>query len=333
MATCGKGRQRPETKRRRGTSMMVMAISIGALSIGAPVMAQQGSVWINPDIVGTANTGVASAPQVQLNPVSPGPQRYRLPFNRPAEPVRLTPPGARNSNAGAQTGQLAGQTPVLSRPAAPRAPVTVALQPPAAPVPATPSATAIARPVAPAAVPAPAGVSSTRAPTPTPTPAPTVAATRDPESPRTEPRVIRPTAPTTVEAPATAPTPPRAEPSAPPRQVATAAPAATASAAAGVTRVLFQGSAEDLDPTGRAAIRDIAAGLKGTSDRVQIRAYADSDTETEGWKRRLSLRRGNNVRLALLDEGVQSFRILLRALGAPTDGGPGNRVDLIIESR
>lgn len=97
--------------------------------------------------------------------------------------------------------------------------------------------------------------------------------------------------------------------------------------------MLFQEATEDLDQAGRAAIRDIAEGLKGTSDRVQIRAYADSDTETEGWKRRLSLRRGNNVRLALLDEGVQSFRILLRALGAPTDGGPGNRVDLIIESR
>ena len=97
--------------------------------------------------------------------------------------------------------------------------------------------------------------------------------------------------------------------------------------------MLFQGATEDLDPAGRATIREIAESLKGSSDRIQIRAYADSDTETEGWKRRLSLRRGNNVRLALLDEGVQSFRILLRALGAPTDGGPGNRVDLITESR
>ena len=285
--------------------MMLMAISIGALSFSVPVMAQQGSVWINPDIVGDA-----SAPQVQPGLVSPGPQRYRLPFNKPSEPVRLTPPGGRNSNS--SVGETPGRAPVLSPPAAP-APASAS---------ATPPERTVARQVEPP-VAAPA----------VPTPPPVATAPREPEPARTEPRVIRPTAPSTVEAPSAAPTPPRAEPQAPPRQVATAAPAATASAAAGATRVLFQDAAEDLDPAGRAAIRDIAEGLKGTGDRIQIRAYADSDTETEGWKRRLSLRRGNNVRLALPDEGVQSFRILLRALGAPTDGGPGNRVDLIIESR
>ncbi|MDF1731203.1 MAG: OmpA family protein [Minwuia sp.] len=313
MATCGEGRQTPETKRARAASMMVFAIGIGALSFSAPAMAQQGSVWINPDIVGDA-----SVPQLQPGLVSPGPQRYRLPFNKPSEPVRLTPPGARNSSS--RDGATAGQAPVLSRPAAPRAPVTVARQPTAAP--ATQPERTVARQVEPPA-----------AATAVPAPPPVATATREPEPASTEPRVIRPTAPATVEAPAAAPTPPRAEPAAPPRQVATAAPAATASAATGATRVLFQGASEDLDPAGRAAIREIAAGLKDSSDRIQIRAYADSDTETEGWKRRLSLRRGNNVRLALLDEGVQSFRILLRALGAPTDGGPGNRVDLITESR
>ncbi|WP_281020034.1 OmpA family protein [Minwuia sp. IMCC3060] len=319
MATCGEGRQTPETKRARAASMMVFAIGIGALSFSAPVMAQQGSVWINPDIVGDT-----SVSQLQPGLVSPGPQRYRLPFNKPSGPVRLTPPGARNSNSNSSSvGATAGRAPVLSPPAAPRAPVTVARQPAAAaPAPATSPERTVARQVEP-----PAAV------TPVPTPPPVATTTSEPEPARTEPRVIRPTAPATVEAPAAAPTPPSAEPAAPPRQVATAAPAATASAAAGATRVLFQGASEDLDPAGRAAIRDVAASLKDTSDRIQIRAYADSETETEGWKRRLSLRRGNNVRLALLDEGVQSFRILLRALGAPTDGGPGNRVDLITESR
>jgi len=318
LATCGEGRQKPETKRARGPSMMVLAISIGALSFAVPVMAQQGSVWINPDIVGSA-----PAPQVQPGLLSPGPQRYRLPFNKPSEPVRLTPPGARSST----TGSTGGRASVLSRPVAPRAPVTVALQPPpAAPASATPPERTVARQVEPP-------TARPAAPAAVPTTPPVAAAPREPEPARTEPRVIRPTAPATVEAPAAAPPPPRAEPPAPPRQVATAAPAATASAAAGATRVLFQGATEDLDPAGRATIREIAESLKGSSDRIQIRAYADSDTETEGWKRRLSLRRGNNVRLALLDEGVQSFRILLRALGAPTDGGPGNRVDLITESR
>ncbi len=115
--------------------------------------------------------------------------------------------------------------------------------------------------------------------------------------------------------------------------MAAAAPVATAAQAANVTRVLFAGPAEELDEAGRNAVRQIAARLSGTNDRVGVKAYADSETETQDWKRRLSLRRGQNVRRALLDEGVQSFRIVLRALGPPNDGGPGNRVDLSIESR
>lgn len=115
--------------------------------------------------------------------------------------------------------------------------------------------------------------------------------------------------------------------------MATTAPAATAPAAAGVSRIVFADGAEELDAAGRALVRDIAARLKGSNDRVGVKAFADSATETLDWKRRLSLRRGQNVRRALLDEGVQSFRIVLRALGPPNDGGPGNRVDLSIESR
>lgn len=308
----------------------MLAIGLGALLFAVPAAAQQGAVWINPDIVGPAPTPSAT-PQLQPGAVSPGPQRYRLPFNKPSAPVQLTPPGT--SRGSVNIARPAA--PRLTPPAGPRAPVTVTPQRPVISAPATPPATAAAPSPAPAPAPAApvARAPEPQVPAPAPTPAPVAAAPREPEATRTEPRVIRPTAPATIEAPTPAPPPPSAEPATPPRQVATAAPVAAAAAAEGLTRVLFQGGAEDLDASGRAAVRAVAERLKGTSDRVQIKAYADSETETEGWKRRLSLRRGNNVRLALLDEGVQSFRILLRALGAPTDGGQGNRVDLIIESR
>jgi len=321
---------------------------LSLLALPQPAMAQQSSVWINPDF---ANPDTAGAGQVTvtlpgagglLPAGSPGPQRYRLPFNRSDSPVRLVPPGTSASRApvaAVPAPALAARpvAPVLVQPAAPpradRAPV---LTPPgASATPARPTAPAVTVPaVAPSAPAAAAPVAtapSVSVPSfaATPSPAPTTPSA---------PKVIRPVAPAAVTAPAAAPAPvapptPAAEPAAPTQQVATVAPAATAATAANVTRVLFAGAAEELDDKGRAAVREIAARLKGTNDRVGVKAFADSETETQDWKRRLSLRRGQNVRRALLDEGVQSFRIVLRALGPPNDGGPGNRVDLSIESR
>lgn len=320
MATCWNRRRRPET----GAAVGLLAC-LSMLALLHPATAQQSSVWINPDYAGDApgvSPGFVVGGGGLLGGGSPGPQRYRLPFNRPDNAVRLTPPGTRAPGAPVVRPPAAPATTIAARPVAP-----VLVQPLVTPRPAAPvlSAPRAAPRVVSPAVPAPVAA----APAMTAAPAPT--------APQTAPQIIRPTppkappavtppAPARVAAPAPAPEPP-------PRQVATAAPAATAALAANVTRVLFADQADELDAAGKAAVREIAARLQGTNDRVGVKAFADSATETQDWKRRLSLRRGQNVRRALLDEGVQSFRIVLRALGPPNDGGPGNRVDLSIESR
>jgi outer membrane protein OmpA-like peptidoglycan-associated protein len=153
--------------------------------------------------------------------------------------------------------------------------------------------------------------------------------------------VAAPAAPETVErparqaaAPAPAPRPepaPAAEPAPEPEPRVAAVPAQAA--APGVTRILFEGAEVDVPDAGRARLTEIARAVQDGNDRIQVRAYADSETETSDWKRRVSLRRAQTVRRVLLDNGVESFRILVRALGEPADEGPGNRVDVEIASR
>lgn len=314
MATCWNRRRRPEI----GVAVGLLAC-LSMLALPHTAMAQQSSVWINPDFAGDApgaSPGSAAGGGGLLSAGSPGPQRYRLPFNRSDSVVRLTPPGTRAPRAPVVRAPVAA---VAARPVAP-----VLVQPLVTPRPAAPVLSPPGTP--PPAAPAPAVVAA----------APAVTAAPAPTAPQSAPQVIRPTPPTAAPV-ATPPAPARvaapAPAPAPPRQVATAAPAATAALAANVTRVLFADQADELDAAGKAAVREIATRLQGTNDRIGVKAFADSATETQDWKRRLSLRRGQNVRRALLDEGVQSFRIVLRALGPPNDGGPGNRVDLSIESR
>lgn len=107
-------------------------------------------------------------------------------------------------------------------------------------------------------------------------------------------------------------------------------------AAPDLTRIDFNGADTEVSAAGRAQLEQIAAGAKDDrSLRIQVKAYADSDTETDVWKRRVSLRRAQNVRRILLDNGIESFRILVRALGAPGpgDSAPGNRVDIELGRR
>jgi choline dehydrogenase-like flavoprotein len=88
------------------------------------------------------------------------------------------------------------------------------------------------------------------------------------------------------------------------------------------TRILFEGAEVDVPDAGRARLTEIARAVQDGNDRIQVRAYADSETETSDWKRRVSLRRAQTVRRVLLDNGVE-----------PADEGPGNRVDVEIASR
>lgn len=74
------------------------------------------------------------------------------------------------------------------------------------------------------------------------------------------------------------------------------------------------------------------AKLKGNDAlRVQLIAHAAGGDEDAIEARRLSLARAVAVRAYLIEGGVRSLRMDVRALGNRADGGgPSDRVDLVI---
>ncbi len=74
----------------------------------------------------------------------------------------------------------------------------------------------------------------------------------------------------------------------------------------------------------------MAAPLKGSADRLQLKAYASGGTASAA--RRMSLNRALTVRSYLIAQGIRSTRIDVRALGI-ADEGPPDRVDLLLVKR
>lgn len=64
--------------------------------------------------------------------------------------------------------------------------------------------------------------------------------------------------------------------------------------------------------------------------RLQLLAYAEGTDANASKARRLSLSRALAVRSYLIDQGVRSTRIDVRALGNKAGGGPSERVDLVM---
>jgi outer membrane protein OmpA-like peptidoglycan-associated protein len=73
---------------------------------------------------------------------------------------------------------------------------------------------------------------------------------------------------------------------------------------------------------------------KDESLSLQLLAYADGDEANASKARRLSLSRALEVRKYLMELGVRSTRIEVRALGNKVEGGgPADRVDAMFASR
>lgn len=78
-------------------------------------------------------------------------------------------------------------------------------------------------------------------------------------------------------------------------------------------------------------LRSVARALIGQPDlRVQILAFARPGEEIDGSARRTSLSRALAVRSYLIDAGIRSTRIDVRALGDRSDGGPKDRVEVVL---
>lgn len=199
--------------------------------------------------------------------------------------------------------------------------------------------------------PPPAAAPAVPAPTPSPAPPPPPAMAKAPPPAPAAPAASVPTPspappPPALAKPTLAPTPP------PPPPVATApaktaeptpgsAPAATASRSPagalkeGVAlRIPFSDEAVRLPADVHAQLKSLAARVNSDERlRLQLLAYAAGDDQSTSRARRVSLSRALAVRSFLIENGVRSTRIDVRALGDKTTEKPVNRVDVAVVER
>ena len=195
--------------------------------------------------------------------------------------------------------------------------------------------------VPPAPVPPPVPAVATKEPAPDPAPTEEVKVATAPP----------PAAPTVSEAPPPKvqkqpepPKPPAATASAPtltpsPTGAVPAAPVQTASrpdvsAEQASFRVLFDEKSAKISDSARAPLQELSNTMKESESlRVQLLAYAGGTAETASQARRLSLSRALAVRSFLINAGVRSTRMDVRALGNKAEGGPTERVDAVLVER
>ena len=214
-----------------------------------------------------------------------------------------------------------------AEPAASPTPPVVASAPPETAVPKIDLPPAPAQP--------PAKVEAAPAPPPkAETPPPAKAETPPPPP---APALLTPPAPLpVVAAPAVPPPPPIIATQAPQeagQQITRLPPSATGSSAAdGAPAILFEKDQARLPEDARTALTRLAGRMAAEPTvEVQLLAYAEGDDSNASKARRLSLSRALAVRSFLIDQGVRSTRIEVRALGNKVSDGPADRVDLVIQ--
>lgn len=227
---------------------------------------------------------------------------------------------------------------------------------------AKPAAPAVAGPqVALPELPKPAAAPVQQAKAPEPPPAPKVEAPKVAELPKVEPPKVEVPKAEVPALPPTALTPPplpvakvepKPEPAPPPvavpapQQVAVPAPQQVAALPPQPAPVAggFKGDTLTIPFTGESArVPDQAlADLDRLAKRMQkdeglalqLLAYADGDDANASKARRLSLSRALEVRKYLMDQGLRSTRIEVRALGNKLEGaGSPDRVDAVLVNR
>lgn len=212
-------------------------------------------------------------------------------------------------------------------------------------------APAPAAPAAPAKSPEPPVVAKAPAPKP-PKPAEPVAMAATgktpppppPPSAMPEPAKAVATEPTQLAAKTPPPPPPAAapemksapEPVAPPAaEVASTTPITSTPSKPGDSLLIpFDANDAKLPAELKTHLADLADGIREDKDiRLQLMAYAGGDSISAGKARRMSLSRALSVRSFLIENGIRSTRIDVRALGNKTTTDPINRVDVNISKR
>lgn len=127
--------------------------------------------------------------------------------------------------------------------------------------------------------------------------------------------------PPPIQVPVARPQPP------PPVPVSADAPGVVAPVSGGV-RTTFGPDRSDLNAETEEAIRAFARGVKDGAGAIHVMAYAAGAGNDPSAPRRLSLARALAARAVLMNEGIASTRIYVRALGVPGGDGPADRVDV-----
>ena len=272
---------------------------------------------------------------------------------RPVMPKRAAPapPPAKTPKKPPVTISAVPAPSIAPPPPARPAPVTKAKPAPAAkpkaapsaaltlpPPPARPAPVTKAKP-APAAKPKAAPSAALTLPPPPARPAPF---TKIKPAPAAKPTAAQsaaltpPSPPMTAEKAAKTKKTPAARPGGKPktREKAGVPPAGTPLAPGRAMQIVFKSTASKLPDTATEGLKTLAAKLKGQPTlRLQLMAYAGGESLSSGKARRLSLSRSLSVRSYLIENGVRSTRIDVRALGNRTAEEPLNRVDVTVAER
>ena len=144
------------------------------------------------------------------------------------------------------------------------------------------------------------------------------------EAPSEAPKVLKPEArETTAAATANAPS-----------ETNVASVDRAAGGSEGSIHIFFDSGSSDIPADALGQITAIANALASDpTQRLQLKAYAAASADSASLARRLSLTRALTVRSALIEQGVRSTRIDVRALGGKDAGDRPDRVDIFIIKR
>ncbi len=118
------------------------------------------------------------------------------------------------------------------------------------------------------------------------------------------------------------------------KEQAAVAPAPKETKTGPALRVAFGATASKLPAAAKKDLKALAKKIKGKDNlRLQLMAYAGGKSLSASKARRMSLSRALSVRSFLIENGVRSTRIDVRALGSKTTEKPLNRVDVNIVER
>ena len=96
-----------------------------------------------------------------------------------------------------------------------------------------------------------------------------------------------------------------------------------------VLRIEFREASTRIPLPAQESLRAVAAAAKESDGRLQLKAFAGGSADTASGARRTSLSRALAVRSFLIEQGVRSTGIDVRALGGANDDGPSERVDVL----